>query len=71
MIQLIIDEQTYTVKQAADIFIEEYEKVNILAVPEGDKRCISGKKSINVPASRLIGKMMDVLFLLSREEEKS
>ena len=63
MIQLIIDEQTYTVKQAADIFIEEYEKVNILAVPEGDKRCISGKKSINVPASRLIGKSNCIVII--------
>ena len=44
MIELIIDEQTYTVKQAADTFIEEYEEVNNLAVPEGNGRCISGKK---------------------------
>ena len=63
MIELIIDEQTYTVKQAADTFIEEYEEVNNLAVPEGNGRCISGKKYINVPASRLIGKSNCIVII--------
>ena len=34
-----------------------------LAVPEGNGRCISGKKSINVPASRLIGKSNCIVII--------